>query len=63
MEQWRLVHEALITLEDRWKHVSYKDYSRDKDFTDVDFYDGNHLNSDIGGLKFSLMVKEDFGLE
>lgn len=58
--QWRLVHNALIKLESQWNHISYKDYSHSEDFTDIDFYDGNHLNADIGGVKFSRMVKNDF---
>ena len=58
--QWRLVHNALIKLKSQWNHISYKDYSHSEDFTDIDFYDGNHLNADIGGAKFSRMVKTDF---
>lgn len=61
-EQWKWVDNALVDLSTRWKHVEYKNYSHDNRFTDEDFYDGNHLNSDIGGTKFSLIVKEDFGL-
>lgn len=61
-EQWKVVDDFLVNLSTRWEHVEYGNYSHDNRFTDEDFYDGNHLNSDIGGTKFSLIVKEDFAL-
>ena len=61
-EQWKRVDDVLVDLTTRWEHVDYKNYSHDDRFIDDDFYDGNHLCSDIGGTKFSLMVKADFNL-
>ncbi len=40
-------------------HVEWLDYLNDRRFSDEDFYDVNHLNSDIGAPKFSRFLYED----
>ena len=60
--QWNRVDAALAAVAMRWDCVEYRNYAHDARFVDDDFFDGNHLNSDVGGAKFSLIVKEDFGL-
>lgn len=60
-KQWELVRSALLALKSRWSCVDYRDYSSDTRFEESDFYDGNHLSADIGGVKFSRILKEELG--
>lgn len=39
--------------------LSYYDYSAAKGFEDVDFYDADHLTSDVGAAKFTSMLAHD----
>ncbi len=43
-------------------NVRYLDYLTDPRFTDEDFYDGSHLSAEVGGLKFSRILREDMGM-
>ena len=61
-KQWEIVDDFFDGLSSRFEHVKYKNYYNDNRFIDDDFFDGNHLNADIGGTKFSKIVKEDFEL-
>ena len=58
-EQLELIRKAVAEVASCWDNVSYHDYFGDTRFTDDDFYDGNHLSSDIGAEKFTKILKED----
>lgn len=42
-----------------FKNVHSLEYFGDTRFNDEDFYDGNHLSSDIGAIKFTKILKDD----
>jgi len=58
--------EAIITKElarfkKKYPSIEYHDYSRDSRFTDDDFFDDTHLNTD-GAAHFTRILVNDFGL-
>lgn len=46
-------------IEHEYKNVCFLNYISDIRFTDKDFYDGNHLNSDVGAVKFAKILQQD----
>lgn len=61
-KQLELIREAVAEVVSCWDNVSSHEYFDDCRFTDDDFYDGNHLNSDIGAKKFSTILKNDLSV-
>lgn len=57
--QVALVSQAAEDVSSHWNNVSWHDYLGDTRFTDDDFFDGNHLTSDIGAEKFTRILKRD----
>lgn len=58
-KQLTLIRKAVQEVTLQWKNVHSLDYFGDTRFNDDDFYDGNHLSSDIGAIKFTKLLKED----
>ena len=58
-EQIQKVDEGFNLITNQYKNVRYLNYLADDRFTDLDFYDGNHLNSDVGAVKFSQILAKD----
>lgn len=50
---------AIREVADKWDNVSAYDYFKDNRFVADDFYDGNHLTSDVGAVKFGNILRED----
>ncbi|WP_303298843.1 hypothetical protein [Phocaeicola coprophilus] len=61
-KQLELIRKAVAEVVSCWDNVSSHEYFDDCRFTDDDFYDGNHLNSDIGAKKFSTILKNDLSV-
>lgn len=60
--QLDMIRTAAEDVVRQWNNVSWHDYFTDSRFTDDDFYDGNHLSSDKGAVKFTKMLKQDLSL-
>ena len=58
-EQLTLIHNAITEVTNKWENVHSLEYFGDTRFNDEDFYDGNHLSSDIGAIKFTKILKDD----
>lgn len=58
-DQLAMVHAAIKEVEERWDNVHCFEYLGDTRFAGDDFYDGNHLSSDIGTVKFTKILKHD----
>ena len=58
-EQLTLIHNAITEVTNKWENVHSLEYFGDTRFNDEDFYDGNHLSSDIGAIKFTKILKGD----
>lgn len=50
---------AIQEVADKWDNVSWHDYFKDNRFVEDDFYDGNHLTSDVGAVKFGNILRKD----
>jgi hypothetical protein len=63
-EQLRQMYTAIKDVADHWENVRWYDYFNDDRFTEDDFFDGNHLTSDIGAKKFATILRKDiYGME
>lgn len=58
-KQLVLIHNAITEVTNKWGNVHSLEYFGDTRFNDEDFYDGNHLSSDIGAIKFTKILKDD----
>lgn len=58
-EQLAMVRAAIKEVTERWDNVYSMEYFGDPRFADDDFYDGNHLSADKGGIKFTKILKHD----
>lgn len=58
-EQLQLMYSALDKVDEPQDNVYIYDYFSDNRFTDNDFYDGNHLRSSVGAIKFTRILSED----
>ena len=58
-EQVKKIEEGFTRLTKEYDHVHYLNYFSDDRFTQEDFYDGNHLNADIGAVKFAKILSHD----
>lgn len=58
-KQLALIRKAVKEVTHKWKDVHSLEYFGDTRFNDEDFYDGNHLSSDIGAIKFTQILKDD----
>lgn len=57
--QWEMIRTAAESVVRQWDNVTWHDYLSDPRFTDDDFYDGNHLSSDHGAVKFTRILRQD----
>ena len=57
--QWEMIRTAAEGVVRQWDNVTWHDYLSDPRFTDEDFYDGNHLSSDHGAVKFTRILRQD----
>lgn len=48
---------------EKWDNVSWDDYFKDARFVEDDFFDGNHLTSDVDAVKFAEILYEDIWSE
>lgn len=53
------MYSALKAVADKWDNVSWHDYFKDSCFVENDFFDGNHLTSDVGAVKFGKILQKD----
>lgn len=58
-EQLHHMYSAIKSVADKWDNVSCHDYFKDKRFVEDDFFDGNHLTSDVGAVKFGRILRKD----
>lgn len=58
-EQLHRMYSAVKAVADKWDNVSWHDYFKDNRFVEDDFFDGNHLTSDVGAVKFGMILQED----
>lgn len=58
-KQFNQLKQSIQQLTQQWDNTLSLEYINNNRFTDEDFYDGNHLNSDIGAKKFTLTLKKD----
>ena len=58
-EQLHRMYSAIKAVADKWDNVSCHDYFKDKRFVEDDFFDGNHLTSDVGAVKFGRILRKD----
>lgn len=61
-ESLKVFRNTLAEVAAESDHVRLLYYLDDRRFTDDDFYDGNHLSSDVGAPKFSRILRQDMGL-
>ncbi|WP_455673832.1 hypothetical protein [Phocaeicola sp.] len=59
IDQMSKIDAALQEVTDKWDNVYYYDYFEDERFEGDDFFDGNHLTSDIGAIKFTKILRKD----
>ncbi len=57
--QLQLMYSALDKIDEYKNNVYVHDYFSDNRFTDNDFYDGNHLRSSVGAIKFTKILSND----
>lgn len=57
--QLNLIETGFHTIVNEFSHVHYLNYFADERFNQEDFYDGNHLNSDVGAVKFAKILNKD----
>jgi hypothetical protein len=63
-EQLQQMCTAIKDVADQWGNVRWYNYSNDDRFVEDDFFDGNHLTSDVGAKKFATILrKEIYGME
>ncbi|MDR0745942.1 MAG: hypothetical protein LBF17_05560 [Mediterranea sp.] len=63
-EQLRQMCTAIKDVADKWENVRWYNYSNDNRFVEDDFFDGNHLTSDVGAKKFAKILRKDvYGME
>ena len=58
-EQMAQVDEGIGAIAEQWHHVYYLNYFWADGYDDDDFYNGNHLSSDYGALKFTEILLRD----
>lgn len=57
--QMQQMYAAIREVADKWENVSWHSYFKDIRFVEDDFYDANHLTSDIGAVKFAKILRKD----
>lgn len=57
------IRTTLKKVTSKWSHTAVLDYLDDTRFEDDDFYDGSHLSSDKGAIKFSKILKDTLQLD
>jgi hypothetical protein len=63
-EQLQQMCTAIKGVADQWENVRWYNYSNDGRFVEDDFFDGNHLTSDVGAKKFATILRKDiYGME
>lgn len=58
-KQLQRMYSAIKAVADKWDNVSWHDYFKDNRFAKDDFFNGNHLSSDVGAVKFSKILRKD----
>lgn len=58
-EQIAEMHTSLKEIADKWNNVYLYDYFNDARFGEDDFFNGNHLSSDTGAMKFTKILQQD----
>lgn len=58
-KQLQRMRLAIQEVADKWDNVSWYDYFKDNRFVEDDFYDGNHLTSDVGAVKFGNILRKE----
>jgi hypothetical protein len=63
-EPLQQMYTAIKEVADQWENVRWYNYFQDDRFTGDDFFDGNHLTSDVGAKKFAKILRKDiYGIE
>ena len=63
-EQLQQMCTAIKDVADQWDNVCWYNYFNDDRFVEDDFFDGNHLTSDVGAKKFATILRKDiYGME
>ncbi|MDR0657446.1 MAG: hypothetical protein LBG18_00675 [Mediterranea sp.] len=63
-EQLQQMCTAIKDVADQWDNVCWYNYFNDDRFVEDDFFNGNHLTSDVGAKKFATILRKDiYGME
>lgn len=57
--QLQTINLSMNSLTKKYNNCTWHDYSKDTRFTKEDFIDENHLNADIGAVKFSNILNQN----
>ena len=58
-KQVKMMINAFQNIAEEFNNVDFLNYFTDLRFNHDDFYDGNHLNSDVGAVKFAKILNHD----
>lgn len=59
LKQLEMIEIGFRSITNEFAHVHFLNYFADERFNQKDFYDGNHLNSDVGAVKFAKILSQD----